>query len=428
MRKTLIIILVAGALLTMLVFGTVAGGALAYFLLRANSAQAAAPSAEIVQRVEPVPAEGGVLVSSVVPGSPAEEAGIVRGDILIAVEGREVNSLAELHTAVEELANENESVAITLQHGDEQRTVAVTLGNYIDQPRLGIEACGAFFGHELIPPQVGGEGMVVPFESSGVMITEVIADSPAEAAGLQVGDVITAVNDQEISTESPLADVIQGYKPGDEITLTVERQDEALQLTVELGENADDSNLPYLGVRYSPASGMFGRGERVIPFEKFPFQLPDGENMPFFGLPFNEMPGMPSELPEEVENGAVIVEVTPDSPAAAAGLQVGDVIVAAGDEAISGPDQLVDTIQSLKPGDELTLKLYRSAEDQPLEISVVLAENPDKDGQPYLGVRITEFTRLLDDSQNPGGSFFHNFPFPPPEDWQPLQEEPGPSA
>lgn len=436
MKKALIILLVAGALLTMLLVGAVAGGALAYFLTRANPVQAAELSANPLQRAEQsANNEEGVLVASVVEGSPAEDAGIVRGDILLAVGDTAVNSLAGLHMAVEEQADENDSVEITLLHGDEQRTVTLTLGDYIDQPRLGIETCGPAFSREMLPPGLGGEGFTLPLESNGALVTQVVEGSPAEAAGLQQGDVITAIDGQEITPEDNLADMIQAYQPGDELVLSVERAevDEPLELTVELAENPDDASLPYLGIRYTDNVGLFSRGERIIPFDQLPFNLPedqapDGETLPFFGHPFSgEIPGIPFVLPHDIQEGAIVVAVTPESPAEEAGLQEGDVIVSAGGEAVANPQSLVDIVQALEPGDELSLELYRGGESEPISLTVVLAENPESEGSAFLGVRIGEFIRM-DETTEPGSGFFENFPFPPSQDWAPELIEPGESA
>lgn len=51
----------------------------------------------------------------------------------------------------------------------------------------------------------------------------VIKKSPAEAAGLKAGDVITAIDGEQISAKNPLADALAGYSAGDVVTLTVLR-------------------------------------------------------------------------------------------------------------------------------------------------------------------------------------------------------------
>jgi S1-C subfamily serine protease len=59
--------------------------------------------------------------------------------------------------------------------------------------------------------------------------------TPAEAAGLQDGDIITAIDGRRIDGQNPLDDVLSQYKPGDTITLTVLRAGQTMQLQLTLG-------------------------------------------------------------------------------------------------------------------------------------------------------------------------------------------------
>ena len=70
---------------------------------------------------------------------------------------------------------------------------------------------------------------------NGVLVTDVAADSPAAEAGLEVDDVITAVNGEDVTVDS-IRDTVASLSVGDEITLSVERGDETLELTATLGE------------------------------------------------------------------------------------------------------------------------------------------------------------------------------------------------
>jgi serine protease Do len=63
----------------------------------------------------------------------------------------------------------------------------------------------------------------------------IIAGSPAEAAGLKSGDIITAVNETAIDEAHPLQDLLVQYSPGATITLTVLRDGSSITITVELG-------------------------------------------------------------------------------------------------------------------------------------------------------------------------------------------------
>lgn len=69
----------------------------------------------------------------------------------------------------------------------------------------------------------------------GVMSVE--ENGPAADAGLQAGDLITAIDGQEIDAEHPfINELIFDHKPGDQVTLTVERDGESIEIDVTLGE------------------------------------------------------------------------------------------------------------------------------------------------------------------------------------------------
>jgi S1-C subfamily serine protease len=73
-------------------------------------------------------------------------------------------------------------------------------------------------------------------QEKGVVVARVAAGSPAAAAGIRSGDVITAVDNTPIQNGSDLARVLNSHKPGDVITLTILRQDQQLSVQVTLGE------------------------------------------------------------------------------------------------------------------------------------------------------------------------------------------------
>jgi hypothetical protein len=86
----------------------------------------------------------------------------------------------------------------------------------------------------------------------GARVEEVEKESPAEKAGLQVGDVITAVGNKKLDANTNLGDVIKTYKPGDKVELSVTRGTQTLKLTVELGAAADNKDTARLGIRFTP--------------------------------------------------------------------------------------------------------------------------------------------------------------------------------
>ncbi len=254
-------------------------------------------------------AEPGVLIVRVAAGSPADEVGLARGDIILTLDGDEVNSVAALLAALED-KEPGDEIELTVQHGDDTNELTVVLGENERGAYLGIapfdDSADVSFSLR------GRTAPAMPFayapEMQGVLVVEVVEDSPAATAGLEPGDLITAVNGDELDSDADLTEIVGGLAPGDEIELTVQRQDakeleddpedtgednateqvETETITVTLGEHPDDAEKAYLGIRWMPAFP----GTRGMRMERMPFggTIPFPEGMPFEGMPFEEMP------------------------------------------------------------------------------------------------------------------------------------------
>ena len=70
---------------------------------------------------------------------------------------------------------------------------------------------------------------------SGVLVEEVVTGSAAQKVGVRVGDVITKINDSELSEDHPLINVLTNFQPGDQVKLTVIRNGKLLTFDVTLG-------------------------------------------------------------------------------------------------------------------------------------------------------------------------------------------------
>lgn len=72
-------------------------------------------------------------------------------------------------------------------------------------------------------------------DDNGARVTEVIAGSPAAAAGLQDGDIVTTVDGESIAKASQLQRAIRDREPGDDVSITVLRNGDDITLSAELG-------------------------------------------------------------------------------------------------------------------------------------------------------------------------------------------------
>jgi 2-alkenal reductase len=98
---------------------------------------------------------------------------------------------------------------------------------YFSHPYLGI-------GYQPIAPDISSS-YNLPVQW-GAYVTKVAANSPASQAGLQQGDIITKVGDVNIDETHSYLNTLYTYKPGDQITLSVIRNGQTIQLQVKLGE------------------------------------------------------------------------------------------------------------------------------------------------------------------------------------------------
>ena len=85
---------------------------------------------------------------------------------------------------------------------------------------------GAYLG--TIPDMAGTPG--------GVRLTGVRAASPAERAGLQGGDIITAIGTKVVANLYDMTDALRSHQPGDTVVIAVKRGDQTVQITAVLGK------------------------------------------------------------------------------------------------------------------------------------------------------------------------------------------------
>lgn len=184
-----------------------------------------------------------------------------------------------------------------------------------------------------VPPFLG---IGLSEAENGVLVEEVVSGSPADQAGLQVGDIITAIGGEDVTAET-IREALAGFSAGDAVELGVQRGEETLSLEATLAERPTQKDMPF----------------------NFDFNMPFMSDRPMLGVSL-----------EDGEDGAVITAVRPESPAAAAGLEEGDLIVRIGDTEIATAQEAVDAVRQLAAGDTVMIDVERDGETVTVEATL----------------------------------------------------------
>jgi S1-C subfamily serine protease len=207
--------------------------------------------------------DSGVLVGQVVEGSPADEAGMKEGDIVVALDGKKVGTPDELRAAVRD-HEAGDKVSVDVFRDGKKRRLEATLEqrDSSDRPtrarvhrplrevremRIGGER-GWLGVHT--QPLSGDLGEYFGTPGGGALVSEVVDDSPAAKLGLQAGDVIVRVDGEPIADPEDLRrEIARHEEPLDvEITWLRDRAERSGQARLEVREGlAVDEILPPRG-------------------------------------------------------------------------------------------------------------------------------------------------------------------------------------
>lgn len=211
----------------------------------------------------------GAKIVAVTPGSPAEQAGLEAGDVILSIDGEALRAKGEDPAArlvdLTRHLEDGQKVAVTFRRGGETHSVTVTARRdeeLLDLPGLdrdldidvdvrGLHQLGEFPELDLLRPEWHGPGL--PFHrwqglemvtlgpdlgdyfgvKSGILVVSVPADG---SLPLKPGDVIVTIGGRMPASPSQAMRIIASYDPGQEVPLEVVRKREKLSLSLMVPE------------------------------------------------------------------------------------------------------------------------------------------------------------------------------------------------
>jgi len=172
-------------------------------------------------------------------------------------------------------------------------------------------------------------------EAKGVLVGDVVEGGPAEEAGMERGDIVAKVNNEEVNSPEELQNKIRSIEIGEKANIEVVRDGKEISFVIKIGEMPtveEDGEFPKEKV-FSVQTGL--KVEVVTP------EIAKKLELPWL-------------------KGLVITEVIPGSSADDMGLQPGDVILDANRIEMSSIDKWEELINKLEPEDTLLLMVFRN--------------------------------------------------------------------
>jgi len=182
----------------------------------------------------------------------------------------------------------------------------------------------------------------------GVRVTQVMADSAADRAGIRSGDVITAFADRPAYSAERLRHLV--HEGQGEQTIALQRGDNALTLLADFAA--------------PKAVGDGILGVRV--------QVMTGELQEAFGVSAGQ--------------GVLVSQVNPNSGADLAGITAGDILISVDGAAVSGISDIREALADQSAGSSVAVELVR--ERQPKTLEVVLSESVTQTSSTFVHPRI----------------------------------------
>jgi len=165
----------------------------------------------------------------------------------------------------------------------------------------------------------------------GVLVADVIKESPAETSGIQAGDVVEKVNGKEVSSPLELKNEVLETEIGKPITLMVIRQGKKMEIIITPTEKPEEITLTKEEAVEEKLLGIAIRDLTPDLRQKYDIK--------------------------EDEEGVVITEVKENSPAAQVGLSPGDMIKEVNQHPIKDLDDFKAAMQKVEPGDVVLLRV-----------------------------------------------------------------------
>ncbi|MCX8012624.1 MAG: PDZ domain-containing protein [Desulfobacterota bacterium] len=175
----------------------------------------------------------GVLITDVISGSPAHQAGLKPGDIVTKFNGKQINKMQDLSRLVS-MTPIGKSVKIEVIREKEKKIFSVVIKEKEETKKLVAEKEEPNFGfqvEEITPDFVRRFGLSET--EPGVIVTEVEPGGLADQAGVKVGDIIKEIDKKVINSTKDFREACQSASPEKGVLIFLTRKEGSLFLVLK---------------------------------------------------------------------------------------------------------------------------------------------------------------------------------------------------
>lgn len=315
----------------------------------------------------------GIKLSGVTSGKGAQVAGLQKGDVITSVAGKAVSNTSDLRSV---LANYKPGDQITVQYlrNDQPAQAEVTLSgenNYGYSYNPG--SYNYSFSNRRDPCKVF-IGVGTSIMNEGLRVDYTVDDTPAEKYGVQAGDVILALDGQNVVTQSELVQERDKHQPGEAFTLTVLRDGKEMKIDARFKECNKEDQEKFHQEQEEKMERMHERMEETrarMDEMRERMQAERQEGLVKIERQVNERPILGVYVDESVDaEGIVLSNVSSNKGAAAAGLQRGDVVTTVEGQAVPNSSALRKVLANYKPGDKVNVVYLRDGQPQQAQVEL----------------------------------------------------------
>lgn len=172
-------------------------------------------------------------------------------------------------------------------------------------------------------------------DANGALVSGIVSDAPADAAGLKQGDVIVGFHGSEVADSSALPGLVAVVAPGTTVEVEIIRNGDRMTIPVTLGELEEDDAARIASLEPSSVEELLGLQVEAITED------------------------VARELRTHDDRGVVVTAVADQSPAANAGIQPGDIIREVNRQTVEDLDAYEDATTALEDDEPVLLLLER---------------------------------------------------------------------